>query len=76
MPGFRIPPAYWDTLRAGGGGGPQICSLCGPDVLTVPITGFTSYQIAKTGNNYTYFGVWTSPNSKISVVVSSFRNLI
>ena len=60
VPGFLIPPVYWDTLRAGGGGFPQICSLCGPDNLTVPTTGGKSYQMARTGNNYTYFGVWTA----------------
>jgi hypothetical protein len=60
VPGFLIPPIYWDTLRAGGSGFPQICSLCGPDNLTVPTTGGNSYQVARTGKNYTYFGVWTA----------------
>jgi hypothetical protein len=56
--GFVHPPKYWDTLRAGGGGFPQICSLCGPYFLTVPTTGAASYQVARTGNNYTYLDVW------------------
>jgi len=58
--GFRIPPVSWDTLRAGGGGGPQICSLCGPNFLTIPTTGAGSYQVAKSGHNYTYMQCWTS----------------
>ena len=58
--GFNPPPRTWDTLRNGGGGWPQICSLCGSYFLTVPTTGFASYQVARTGNNYTFFSVWTA----------------
>ena len=59
---FYRPPAFWDTLRAGGGGRPNICSICGPYWLTVPTTGAYSYQIARTGNNYVYYENWTSAN--------------
>ncbi len=57
---FLYPPFAWDTLKGGGGGGPQICSICGPNFLTIPTTGAGSYQVAKSGKNYTYMQCWTS----------------
>lgn len=52
---FLYPPRFWDTLRAGGGGGPEICSPCNNliAVLQVPVNGYRpSFQIPKSGTNY------------------------
>ncbi len=51
---FIYPPRYWDTIRMGGGGGPEICSPCAlsPSIRT-PNNGIRpSFQMPKSGNNY------------------------
>ncbi|MEO6303621.1 MAG: gliding motility-associated C-terminal domain-containing protein [Bacteroidia bacterium] len=54
---FYYPPEFWDTLRAGGGGGPEICSPCMVDPgLRTPTNGYRkSYQVPRTGTNYCFY---------------------
>jgi hypothetical protein len=51
---FIYPPRYWDTIRMGGGGGPEICSPCAlSPSLRTPNNGIRpSFQMPKSGNNY------------------------
>jgi len=54
---FNNAPRYWDTLRAGGGGGPEACTPC--SILNsrgVPYNGIMpSFQIPRTGQKYVFF---------------------
>jgi len=51
------PPDFWDTLRAGGGGGPEYCTPCSIyTLLTVPKNGYQpSFQIPKSGSRYCFY---------------------
>jgi gliding motility-associated-like protein len=63
---FLHPPRFWDTLRAGGGGGPEICSPCNNllAVLQVPVNGYRpSFQIPKSGTNYCLYTDYISTPS-------------
>jgi hypothetical protein len=57
QPNFIYPPKYWDTIRMGGGGGPEICSPCAISPgLRTPNNGYLpSFQIPKSGNNYCFY---------------------
>ncbi|MDX2174599.1 MAG: gliding motility-associated C-terminal domain-containing protein [Bacteroidota bacterium] len=64
---FQYPPLYWDTLRAGGGGGPEICSTCATwFYLKVPYSGYGSFQIPKTGNNYCFYTNYYPTTSQLN----------
>jgi hypothetical protein len=69
VPNFVYPPRYWDTIRMGGGGGPEICSPCSTfPGLRTPSNGYLpSFQIPKSGNNYCVYSCFTKetlfPNS-------------
>jgi len=54
---FNYPPRHWDTLRAGGGGGPEACTPCAILAITrVPTNGYApSFQIPRTGNKYVFY---------------------
>lgn len=66
----------WDTLRSGGGGGPEIFSTCAnPNVnFGVPINTFgISYQVPVTGNNYALIG---NIVDTINVIYTTYREYI
>jgi hypothetical protein len=55
----------WDTLRAGGGGGPDLFNACAnPGAnLGMPVNVFgLNYQWARTGNGYVEFVLYTPPS--------------
>ncbi|MBA3682281.1 MAG: gliding motility-associated C-terminal domain-containing protein [Bacteroidetes bacterium] len=63
---FIHPPRFWDTLRAGGGGGPEINSPCNTllPILQVPVNGFRpSFQLPKSGTNYCVYTNYISTPS-------------
>lgn len=54
----------WDTLKMGGGGGPEVFNACAnPNVnFGVPVNTYgISYQIAKSGNSYSNMSWFVSP---------------
>ncbi len=46
----------WDTLKAGGGGGPDTYSNCNSGIILSTPNQYESYQVPRSGGNYVNFG--------------------
>ena len=67
----------WDTLKMGGGGGPELFNACAnPNVnFGVPINTFgISYQLAKTGSSYSNMSWFVSPTIQREYIQTQLLN--